>query len=563
MKRFLLKTAACWWPAIVSAVPIPSPSLSAKSTGGDQNTVYLQRISNSGGRCQDAKLSLNGRNLFQSWDGIDGWDNGFIDSFLTNGQSLEPIEASWQSSCVSSSRTDDVEHVTTAQVLSFIIHRIGQEVTEFPSGFTVSFRPDQPVAEFLRLANAPVEVSHDARFTNLWADPEGKERIKLTESNLKAHNNELNQLLNEVKHLESEEEQIKDLLQQKLNLVHHLTDAQCGPQTHHCHGLKCAFQAVLGKVPEFARIVSAKLRGSVPTRDQCRAISALSTPWDSSDSQQHFATPSIFPEFDQSVKADPLPSFHKHHSPPGHIQPQQDDLPPGHHPPHRPHHHHYDLRHDIRNILVFILVALICGSVFKAFHTGCFANPRRRAERLARREERHNRRMYRQAKALHRWNQFWERGVFRRQPSRNSYYEEKRAMVIEQEGILENVMQEDIRALELAHEIVGEMMDAEEGRSRLYHRANRLRYNAAASSSSRQASRLRTDSLPRYQSETGSEGPPPPRYEEELGGEIVVVDGFQYTPSTSVNDVDESPDSSVVDCNTRVSVDTRETDDLE
>ena len=56
---------------------------------------------------------------------------------------------------------------------------------------------------------------------------------------------------------------------------------------------------------------------------------------------------------------------------------------------------------------------------------------------------------------------------------------------------------------------------------------------------------------------------PPPQYEEELEGELAVVDGFQYTPSSSSVDVDvdddNTPDSSVVDCSPRMSCDTGRT----
>jgi len=48
---------------------------------------------------------------------------------------------------------------------------------------------------------------------------------------------------------------------------------------------------------------------------------------------------------------------------------------------------------------------------------------------------------------------------------------------------------------------------------------------------------------------------PPPQYEEELEGDLQVVDGFRYTPSSSSADLD-TPDSSVVDCSPRMSSDT-------
>jgi len=48
---------------------------------------------------------------------------------------------------------------------------------------------------------------------------------------------------------------------------------------------------------------------------------------------------------------------------------------------------------------------------------------------------------------------------------------------------------------------------------------------------------------------------PPPRYEEEIEGEMTVVDGFRYTPTST----DDTPDSSVIDCSPRMSCDTGRT----
>lgn len=45
---------------------------------------------------------------------------------------------------------------------------------------------------------------------------------------------------------------------------------------------------------------------------------------------------------------------------------------------------------------------------------------------------------------------------------------------------------------------------------------------------------------------------PPPQYEAELDDDMMVVDGFGYTPSNT----DETPDSSVVDFSPRMSTET-------
>lgn len=110
-------------------------------------------------------------------------------------------------------------------------------------------------------------------------------------------------------------------------------------------------------------------------------------------------------------------------------------------------------------------------------------------------------------------------------------------------------MQNEIRDLRRAHEIVGEMVRAEQGRQRLYHEANFGSsrpgpiYEIGESSST--SGSMGVPTLPEYQA-------PPPSYEAELEGEITVVDGFRYTPSNTGS----TPDSSVVDCNSRMSFET-------
>jgi hypothetical protein len=118
-------------------------------------------------------------------------------------------------------------------------------------------------------------------------------------------------------------------------------------------------------------------------------------------------------------------------------------------------------------------------------------------------------------------------------------------------------MQDEIRALRSAHQLVEEMYDAEEGRSRLYRAANRpgaplappVELGAVAGGNT--SGRRHSTSLSMY-------SVPPPLYEEELEGDLTVVDGFQYTPSSSSVD-DDTPDSSVIDCSPRTSCDTGRT----
>ena len=123
-------------------------------------------------------------------------------------------------------------------------------------------------------------------------------------------------------------------------------------------------------------------------------------------------------------------------------------------------------------------------------------------------------------------------------------------------------MQDELRALRSAHQIVEEMYDAEEGRSRLYRAVNqprgalastvRLPATGGSSGGGVGGERRHSASLSMYSL-------PPPQYEEELEGDLAVVDGFQYTPSASSVEDDNTPDSSVIDCSPRMSCDTGRT----
>lgn len=118
-----------------------------------------------------------------------------------------------------------------------------------------------------------------------------------------------------------------------------------------------------------------------------------------------------------------------------------------------------------------------------------------------------------------------------------------------QEDVLENAMQAELRDLQRAHEIVDELVRARGSRGRMAMLAN---MPAHASTPAELEAGVAGSS--RFSSDT--EDLPPPRYSEDLlRDEIQVADGFMYTPSAT----DETPDSSVVDCSPRLSLDTSRT----
>ena len=175
-------------------------------------------------------------------------------------------------------------------------------------------------------------------------------------------------------------------------------------------------------------------------------------------------------------------------------------------------------------------------------------DPRRRAECLAWREERRNRKLYRRAARLHKWKMwFWNRQqeIITFWNDRVRYclatrggviWDEKMIRDNEQEANLEDAMTNDIRALRHAHRIVSDITFAEEGRS------------GPVYESEGSGRRTSVSTLPGYE----SEGSQPPSYDDF--SDIIsnaAVDAFTYTTF----EAEFRSDSSVISTSPRISRD--------
>ena len=192
--------------------------------------------------------------------------------------------------------------------------------------------------------------------------------------------------------------------------------------------------------------------------------------------------------------------------------------------------------------LVFVLSSFLVWTFIRC------RDPRRRAECLAWREERRNRKLYRRAARLHKWKMwFWNRQqeIITFWNNRMRYCLVRKAAVIwdekmvrdnEQQANLEDAMTNDIRALRHAHRIVSDITFAEEGRSGQV-------YESEGSERRRSVS-----TLPGYE----SEGSQPPSYDDV--GEVIsnaAVDAFTYTTF----ETEFRSDSSVISTSPRISRD--------
>ena len=185
--------------------------------------------------------------------------------------------------------------------------------------------------------------------------------------------------------------------------------------------------------------------------------------------------------------------------------------------------------------LVLVLCSLVIWIALRC------RDPRIRAEIATRREERRNKRLYRQAareQKIKRWFCSWRHRGHRCTPA--STWDEKRVRVVQQEEVLEEVMKEEIGKLNSRNRVRNHIDAAEQGRSIYMY----------DSDDSRRRSR---ETLPGYE----SEGTQPPSYDQEVSGSVTrVADGFRYVSAER----EDTPDSSVISTSPRTSRDERDSD---
>lgn len=259
----------------------------------------------------------------------------------------------------------------------------------------------------------------------------------------------------------------------------------------------------------------------------------------------------------------------------------------------------YRKRLTFYSIAGAVASVLCLGCLFVVVKSRC-CNPRAKADRAARCEEWRNRREYRRLARRRAVRDWIDRhslnlgscfccGDFNEKSSAD--YEEKRALVLRQGQIMEEVQQAEIRTLQRAHRLNMDLASAaEEGRAPLPRSLRQptrrpstsaprlVRANSAGSDSSA------GNSLPSYRSRASSGGwaQPPPSYRErtplvqsptadtpDFDPAAYVVDGFRNyssaTPSES-GDVSErassdlTPDSSVIALSPRGSSETLRTE---
>ena len=438
---------------------------------------------------------MNGQQLVSKWDGVDAAGSGYLNGIFSFGTFV-----SWEITCLfdTNSHGGDV-----AQALAFHIHSTSGDAA---SGFTVSYKQfDHP--EIIRLSLTAVDLTVVKANPEQWRTDSQNLALTSTVSGSKALDDGLPDFSRHgQKTLQAELQAVGQFVEEKVKAVTSSVKEMVKTCREH-------FRATCPPKANAKDRLSKFLSDSRPNHVESDRLLEVAHQNETRSTTTPKTTFSDLPS--PSSSSSPTPSFPT-------IS--------------------YNDRVQSAKILglVLILGSLVAWVVIR------LRDPRVRADRAARREERHNKLLYRRAA----WRQKWRRWFCSVRHNHAQAigpigsWDEKQTRVIQQEEILEAVMKEDIRALRNSRRVVSNIAAAEEGRADFV-------YDSDGGSSEARRSR---DTLPGYE----SDGTQPPGYETDGASceSSSASNRFRYVPAES----EDTPDSSVVSTSPRISRDGRDSD---
>lgn len=525
--------------------------------------------------CGISNLTVNGVHLPQEWNGDFASGSASytgVTDFQKDAWYLQhDLDLEWESACLHGD--DNVGD--DAQVLTVNIKAFDGRPLENPSGFTISYRQQSP-PELLRLEATPNWSASKRENSESWRAPPAHLRLVLspTEESLQS---ELEADLRDLKALQAEVERLQAAIadkQKKINAQIKQKATSLKEKLHKCDNVTCVFKTVATGAQSALRVVYIHFRPQ-----QGPSSSSMGRPGNDPFQEVYRTGYKQIPDGKIKISSDatvphaPLPTRSAAPSPSATASahhasssaPSQDENDTHQGAPRVP-----SADSSLVIALEVVLGVLCCGCLAAVIRHRC-SSPRTRAERAAAREERRNKRAYQCAARKLAWHNWW-RGS-RRDQQRIEDYEEKRSLIQNQESILEDAMQEEIRQLRAAHSVVNDIVQAEEGRGVSYgphvhcHCAQPIPqapYSPLSTASTYPPTSIpempsrplsRTDSLPGYRSDTSTA---PPEYESDEDLSEAVANGFRnYAHSTASSASSRwTPDSSVVDVSPRPSADT-------
>ncbi|KAK8206978.1 hypothetical protein IWZ01DRAFT_455590 [Phyllosticta capitalensis] len=588
--RACLRALAIVTAAAAVAVPKPEPQndqplvleLDAKDAratfsvpcqgclGGDddESLVFDLQVFPSAQPCGQSNITLNGQPLTQHWENVHAEGAGLI---AAHHEPQRQLNLTWETLCLfdtlpesdeSSAAADDV-----AQLLTVKVHDIDDKPVGGCKGFTASFKQFAQKVDLLRLATKPIRsASGDVED---WRNPPAALRLVPVDfdhfpEGFYHQGPSIEQEIRLLQDLEAEERELHHRIGlQKERIKALIKDNAHGfpGDASKCDNISCILKAFLHKAHGAIRIIYFDMPHPPPPPGP---------------------PPPFPPPFPPSPPMDGTGRFPP---PPGPPPPPYGNGPPpppppfGGPPPFGPHHgpHHGPPR--IVHILMTLASISGLAFVFKFIKKHCLSL-RKRTELRAACEERRTAREYRRLARRHAWNKWWSgrNGDWERRGD----YEEKRALILEQEDRLEEAMQDEIRQLQTAQELAHDIVRAEEGRfmpgpsncrgcahaAHHHHVPHMAQYPHGGMYAGppppaphvhvHPTAMSQTTSLPSYKSELSSvidTDDAPPAYEEDADNSDIVVDGFRpYNPSVTTTAY--TPESSIPDVSPRPSAET-------
>lgn len=362
---------------------------------------------------------------------------------------------------------------SATQLLTLTIEKVNNQIIKSISGFSLSFK-QAPSPELLRLSIVPDLEARDPPFSEDWRNPPANLRLIPVSEDPEDFARQLTiaDHIDDLNRLEAQAAQLQKLIEEKKGLIkaefkegaHALKE-----ELKQCDSLVCIIKAIGRKVRAAAHVVYLKFnptRQSFTTKFSTAGSQAPTKMTVSTDIPQEpdavrctDGKPSCRPTVQlcrncrNETALDEKTSFHP-------LNAEQT---------------YRDAQAPSNWALLVKTILFLTGIAFLiAFFKRQCMSLRKQTERAADRERRNAERLYKCQSRKQAWKDWWH-GRRRGSPGRRpGDYDEKRALILQQEGILESVAQDEISQLQIQAEIeqlrrtrdrVDDIIRAEEGRS--------------------------------------------------------------------------------------------------
>lgn len=529
--------------------------------------------------CGYGYITVNDLLLPQEATSLSSWGQGLVPAANANSGAVHAVNAEWEFSCLFAppdSERDQLHQQDDAARAQFMVFKIkdidGHALPCGQVGFTVSYK-QSAVPQLFRIESEAYPVP-DAHSTRDWMASPSPDAAPVESPSLDEGETELSEFevqVRELQRLKAEAEELRKVMKEQQRVVwRHFKAELKGLQGEidQCEDIRCTINTAFQKAHWAIKTVCGGFR---PAHQESRTSPRpeevvgwqrfWNLPWGKTDSSVEPHPSPCKPPTDSVDRTQAGISMsdpsHDHRNECSASGTEAVLVGSGTKPrsPHSTHaarlSQHEDYLFDLALVVIQVLaiVALpLCLFIILLRQCVCRRRVKDRGAHESRRSADVIRRSHRRMAFRKWWANLWR-------DRRILDYEEKRALILEQERILELAMQDEIRQLQSAAEVVSSMVSGDDRNGSI----------ASVRTPYQEHRRLsRRDSLPDYRSEA-SYGEPPPMYDDGDGALAeLVVDGFQYQSTHGSSDrtisTDWTPDSSVVGTSVRGDISSDEED---